>query len=825
MKNLFTLTFLLFLSVFAFAQDWNQIASLPANFRTDHSFAFALDGKGYIVAGATSNGFSKSFYTYDPATDEWTQKEDFPGSARGFAIGEVWNGKAYFGFGASGNNLLNDFWEYDPQTDEWTRLANCACDGRTHPAMVAINGEIYLGLGGTANGNDNDWWVYNIENDVWEERATYPAAPRHHPFQFTDGRYVYVAFGHGNGFISNQMYRYDPTDNTWLEVQRLPAEGRVAGTQMSYDGIGLILSGDGDDHRQMPTGEFWMYQPELDEWTALPPHPGISRWAPASFILNDEMYLINGERNGSYLSDNFKFDISGLTDPILSLSSNGDQLEFVNNDISCNAIASQSFSIRTAKPFDEDVNVGIVVDPSSTAEEGLDFEIETKEFTLTAGDVTLEFDVNIFDDAVVEGDKNLILALDSDAKFSDKTVEIVIEENDVEFGSQSILLPTTVGEGDATLNAPFSGFYADARNQMLYRSEMLKAAGLEAGFISSISYDVLSNNAAGYNNFTVSLAHTDVSFFNGSPRNDFDLVEVYRANVNPEPGTNQIVFDPPFEYDGESNLVLQICFDNQGYSVDDFVTATEVGYNATVGTLSDIATGCPTSPQQTISTSTLPNITFGIEGFYTPFAEPGVVFQSEILNDEDIYFISNDSIFAKISNVSSSEANCFSAQLISVTNDIQASGSFDWIDRVYSIESGNTASDEYLTTLVFPNVDQFDWNSSQLMGLFSETEPTGGATTWTPIEMTSVEVNEEYVLVTFPYQGTGYYAAGGEGISTSTTESVIDLKYDNVTIYNVSGIAVATGKTDIDLDPKWNGMYFKVYTQKGEIVKSEKIFR
>jgi hypothetical protein len=68
----------------------------------------------------------------------------------------------------------------------------------------------------------------------------------------------------------------------------------VAGTQFSYAGKGYALSGDGDDHSSMDEGEFWQYDPASDDWFQWPSHPGMSRWAPASFVLNDEVYLVNG---------------------------------------------------------------------------------------------------------------------------------------------------------------------------------------------------------------------------------------------------------------------------------------------------------------------------------------------------------------------------------------------------------------------------------------------------------------------------------------------------------------------------------------------------
>ncbi|MEZ5059567.1 MAG: hypothetical protein R2879_21245 [Saprospiraceae bacterium] len=76
----------------------------------------------------------------------------------------------------------------------------------------------------------------------------------------------------------------------------LPGQGRVAGTRFSFNGKGYILSGEDESHRAMVTGEiFWNLEAQFqDAWNVLPPHPGYSRWAPASFLLNGEIYIING---------------------------------------------------------------------------------------------------------------------------------------------------------------------------------------------------------------------------------------------------------------------------------------------------------------------------------------------------------------------------------------------------------------------------------------------------------------------------------------------------------------------------------------------------
>ena len=73
-----------------------------------------------------------------------------------------------------------------------------------------------------------------------------------------------------------------------------------------------MLSGDGDNHGSMNTGEFWAYDPVTDTWDELPPHPEGSRWAPASFVINGEVYIINGTSVSEYVTEIYKFDLNSV---------------------------------------------------------------------------------------------------------------------------------------------------------------------------------------------------------------------------------------------------------------------------------------------------------------------------------------------------------------------------------------------------------------------------------------------------------------------------------------------------------------------------------
>ncbi|MDQ3018096.1 MAG: T9SS type A sorting domain-containing protein [Bacteroidota bacterium] len=316
MKHLTIILAFSILTTFVSAQTWEPTSS-PTGFLTDHTFGFSLKGKGYLVAGTTEfDGPSKAFFQFDPVADTWTSLDSFPGAARGYGIGDVWDGKAYFGFGTSTTAQLKDIWVFDPDSMNWTPLDTCLCEPRLHPAFVANEGKIFVGLGNNSNGNLNDWWEYDIASGIWERKPDFPGSRRHHPYMFAIGDYIYTGFGHGQS-IYKEWYRYHPASETWLQVLDLPAEGRVAGTQFSYGDRGYVLSGDGEDHSSMEEGEFWEYHPDNDDWIQLPPHPGKSRWAPASFIIDGIVYLYNGSSyfEGSdyvYHEDAYKFNVEAL---------------------------------------------------------------------------------------------------------------------------------------------------------------------------------------------------------------------------------------------------------------------------------------------------------------------------------------------------------------------------------------------------------------------------------------------------------------------------------------------------------------------------------
>jgi len=202
--------------------------------------------------------------------------------------------------------------------------------------MNLIPGEIHVGLGNGSGGNYNDWYTYNIENDEWTQRADFPSSKRHHPFYFSINMDSYVGLGHASGSIERDWHRYDSASGAWYEAGNFESyaldgltdnpvttEARVAGTQFTIAGscdsaqtFGFVLSGDGDNHRLMETGEFHVFDAEKLIWYSLPPHPGVSRWAPGTFVPpgSSRVYFIGGKdrKENQLMKDMWTMDLRSL---------------------------------------------------------------------------------------------------------------------------------------------------------------------------------------------------------------------------------------------------------------------------------------------------------------------------------------------------------------------------------------------------------------------------------------------------------------------------------------------------------------------------------
>ena len=331
----------IFIPLLSFSQNWEFIGFYPADGR-HHPITFSYDKFGFVIAGQNSAGeYLSDVLRYNAEQNTWEELSSFPGGPRGYAYGVADDLYAYIGFGSNYDGYPTDWWRYDMVNDSWLELASFPYLGRDHPAMILADDKIFVGMGSIDGENLGDWWQYDILNDNWSEKTNFNFGDRHHPFYFSINNIPYVGFGHGNSqnndvLIYNDFYRYNITSETWTQLNDFPSEARVAGTQFSYNGKGYVMSGDGDDHEPLDSGELWEYNPISDTWSQLASHPGGARWAPGSFVIDCTVYLTSGYESPSdtYYNDILKFQLGedcGCTDiNALNFDNNA-----IINDASC----------------------------------------------------------------------------------------------------------------------------------------------------------------------------------------------------------------------------------------------------------------------------------------------------------------------------------------------------------------------------------------------------------------------------------------------------------------------------------------------------------
>src|SRR5690606_5222577 len=137
------------------------------------------------------------------------------------------------------------------------------------------------------------------------------------------------------------------------------------------------------------------------------------------------------------------------------------------------------------------------------------------------------------------------------------------------FSSTSQAAPITIGTGTSTNTntnypAPYGNWYWGAKHQFLILASELTAAGMTAGNINSLAFDVAQANGTPLQGFTIAMKLTTsitiVGFESG-------LTTVYGPQAHTDiVGLNNHTFVTPFYWDGTSNLLVETCFNNTAFT-------------------------------------------------------------------------------------------------------------------------------------------------------------------------------------------------------------------------------------------------------------------
>ncbi len=167
-----------------------------------------------------------------------------------------------------------------------------------------------------------------------------------------------------------------------------------------------------------------------------------------------------------------------------------------------------------------------------------------------------------------------------------------------------------LSNGSTTYPAPYGHWYQTAKHQILYTAQELRIAGIVPGTINSLGFNIDAiNGVSQYRLFAIKMGCTSVSDLNTWITG---LSPVFSANtIDIVPGWNMYNFDANYDWDGVSNIVVEVCFNNlpDPWTLNSSTFYTVTGFTSVHYRNLDGSDACPTSVVA-ITSSNRPNTRF-----------------------------------------------------------------------------------------------------------------------------------------------------------------------------------------------------------------------
>jgi hypothetical protein len=174
------------------------------------------------------------------------------------------------------------------------------------------------------------------------------------------------------------------------------------------------------------------------------------------------------------------------------------------------------------------------------------------------------------------------------------TISGLSSSNSCGGAATDVVIGTSVGTNSVTsYPAPYGNWYKNAKHQFLYTADDLNTMGFVGGKITEIGWEVTQvNGTSVYDDFTIRMGVTNSLALTGW---ETGLTTVFSPQVvNIAAGWNMHTLTNAFEWDGSSNLVIEICFNNlsMGYTYNSYTPYETTGYTSALYYRSDGVIAC-----------------------------------------------------------------------------------------------------------------------------------------------------------------------------------------------------------------------------------------
>jgi N-acetylneuraminic acid mutarotase len=276
--------------------------------RQEHAVV-ALAGEIYVIGGYSPTSTAvATVQAYNPTTRMWRSVANFPQVLNHANAAVVGNTLYVLGFyiGSSQSNTSRQVYSYDPATNMWTERTGMAQGTQRASGCVAVLGAKIYVFGGARGETVSDASVYDTAADSWQMLPALPEPREHCAAGGIDGT-VYIASGRAGsitGFRASTL-AFDPATNMYSEKAPIPTpRGGVAGAVLA--GRLFIFGGEGNSASGTNGvfGNVEAYDPVSNSWQAFTPLD-IARHGYGAATLDNRIYLPGGanRQGGAAVND------------------------------------------------------------------------------------------------------------------------------------------------------------------------------------------------------------------------------------------------------------------------------------------------------------------------------------------------------------------------------------------------------------------------------------------------------------------------------------------------------------------------------------------
>ena len=151
----------------------------------------------------------------------------------------------------------------------------------------------------------------------------------------------------------------------------------------------------------------------------------------------------------------------------------------------------------------------------------------------------------------------------------------------------SILSDTAVvfGTGNSMISHPLPTDQYGGKSQYLYSQSELQAAGAYAGNLDGLEFTIQQATfPVSYDHLKIKIKHTTKSALNASEPDTSGFTEVYFNNVSTSSSPLRLPFYTPFNWDGSSNIIVELSYTNPSASMPSLITGATTSYSSGIHT-------------------------------------------------------------------------------------------------------------------------------------------------------------------------------------------------------------------------------------------------